>query len=48
MEEKTVDITLYPEGAQYLAENLQLPVPKENMPARVGMVVGLIGLLVRQ
>lgn len=48
MDEKKVDITLYPEGAQYLAENLQLPIPKENMPARMGTVIGLIGLLVRQ
>jgi len=48
MDEKKVDITKYPEGAQYLAQQLKLPVPPDQMQQRMGMVVGLIGSLVRQ
>ena len=46
--EKKVDITKYPEGLEYLAEHLQLPVPIEDMEARKAYVFGLIDLLVRQ
>lgn len=48
MEKETVDLTKYPEGLQYLAEKLQLPVPQENTAQREAMVMGLIGMLVRQ
>lgn len=41
-------ITSYPEGLDYLAENLQLPIPKENMEARKNFVMSLIDNLVRQ
>ena len=46
--EKQVDITKYPEGLEYLAEKLELPVPIEDPQARKDYVFGLIDLLVRQ
>lgn len=46
--EKTVDITKYPEGLDYLAENLEMAVPKDNMAVRKAMVNSLISTLVRQ
>ena len=51
MEEKNVDITKYPEGLEYLAENLKLPLPpalENNAEVRKNYVFGLIGTLVRQ
>lgn len=53
MEEKKNDavITSYPEGLEYLAEHLQLPLPPalaDNMEARKNFVFNLIGTLVRQ
>ncbi len=32
MDEKTVDITKYPEGLEYLAKNLMLPLPPMPFP----------------
>ena len=32
MDEKTVDITKYPEGLHYLAQKLMLPLPPANLP----------------
>lgn len=46
--EKKVDITKYPEGLEYLAEHLELAIPKENMAVRKAIVSGLISTLVRQ
>lgn len=46
--EKKVDISKFPEGLEYLAENLKLPVPIEDPQARRDYVFGLIDLLVRQ
>ena len=46
--EKKVNINKYPEGLEYLAENLKLPVPIEDPEARKEYVFGLIDLLVRQ
>ncbi|MBD5161932.1 MAG: hypothetical protein HDT14_07990 [Oscillibacter sp.] len=53
MEEKNKDavITSYPEGLEYLAEHLRLPLPPalaDNMEARKNFVFNLIGTLVRQ
>lgn len=48
MDEKKVDLTKYPEGLQYLAAQLRLPIPEENTAQREAMVMGLIGMLVRQ
>ncbi len=50
-EEKKVDITKYPEGLEYLAENLNLPLPpavSDNMEVRKNYVFNLISTLVRQ
>lgn len=46
--EKTIDITKYPEGLEYLAENLELPVSLVDPEARKAYVFGLIDMLVRQ
>ena len=32
------DISKYPEGLDYLVENLDLPIPKENRQAREAFV----------
>lgn len=44
-------IPTYPEGLEYLAEHLRLPLPPalaDNMEARKNFVFNLIGTLVRQ
>ena len=48
MEDKKVNINKYPEGLEYLAENLDLPIPKEDIEARKAYVMGLVETLVRQ
>ncbi len=53
MDEKHNDsvITSYPEGLEYLAEHLELPLPPAlagDMEARKNFVFSLIGTLVRQ
>jgi len=48
LEELRMNINKYPEGLDYLAENLELPIPKENMEARKDYVTSLIDYLVRQ
>ena len=50
-EEKRVDITKYPEGLEYLAKHLTLPLPPaaaEDMEARKNYIFNLIVTLVRQ
>lgn len=47
-EEKKADITKYPEGLDYLAENLKMPVPKDKIQQRKAIVMGLIVTLARQ
>jgi hypothetical protein len=47
MEDK-VDITKYPEGLEYLAEHIELPVPKERMEVRKTMILGLIDSFLSQ
>lgn len=46
--EQKIDITKYPEGLKYLAQVLELPIPKENTQARedyiFNFVKGLISL----
>ena len=48
MDEQKVDITKYPEGLEYLAKELKLPVPPDQIQQRQAMVMGLINSLVRQ
>ena len=48
MEEQKVDLTKYPEGLQYLAKTLKLPIPEEATAQREAYVMGLIASLVRQ
>lgn len=53
MEENRKDavIPTYPEGLEYLAENLRLPLPPalaDDMEARKNFIFNLIGTLVRQ
>lgn len=37
-----IDITKYPEGVRFLAENLNLPIPKENTAAREEFVFNMM------
>ncbi len=48
MEEEKVDLTKYPEGVQYLAKVLNLPIPEEATAQREAFVMNLISTLVRQ
>ena len=48
MEEQKVDLTMYPEGLQYLAKELYLPIPPEATAQREAFVMNLISTLVRQ
>ncbi len=48
MDEKKFDLTKYPEGLQYLAKELKLPMPAEATAQREAFVMGLIATLVRQ
>ena len=48
MEEQKVDLTKYPEGLQYLAKELDLPIPPEATAQREAFVTNLISTLVRQ
>ncbi len=40
------DISKYPEGLEYLVENLELPIPKENKAAREAFVKAAISQFV--
>jgi hypothetical protein len=46
--ETNVDISKYPEGLDYLAHVLELPIPKEAMEARKSMVLGLVDIFLAQ
>lgn len=48
MEEKKVDITKYPEGLEYLAKELKLPMPDDAVAQRQGLVANIVSSLVRQ
>ena len=48
MEEQKVDLTKYPEVLQYLAKELDLPIPPEATAQREAFVMNLISTLVRQ
>ena len=48
MEEQKVDLTKYPEGLQYLAKELDLPIPPEATAQREAFVMNLISTLVRR
>ena len=48
MDEQKVDLTKYPEGLQYLAKELDLPIPPEATAQREAFVMNLISTLVRQ
>lgn len=48
MEEKKTDITKYPEGLEYLAKVLKLPMPDDAVAQRQGLVANIVSSLVRQ
>lgn len=48
MEEKKVDITKYPEGLEYLAKELKLPMPDDAVAQRQGLVANIVSSLVQQ
>lgn len=43
-----VNISNYDEGIEYLAKNLKLPFPEDDMEHRKAVVQGLIATLLRQ
>ena len=48
MADQKVDLTKYPEGLQYLAKELNLPIPEEATAQREAFVMNLVATLVRQ